>query len=87
MKCVQIRPGRSVFVSSEMAEKAAHAFAEASFTRAEVEQMGSLEPKRMPTVLLGGNVRRSALHVRATNSNGAAHQGDHQLRDRKGIEE
>lgn len=87
MKRVQIRPGRSVSVSPEMAEKAAHAFAKASFTRAEVEQMATLEPKRMPTVLLGANVRPSALHVRATNSNGAAHQGHHQQRDRKGIKE
>lgn len=55
MKRVQLRPGRTVFVSSTLAEQGARAFAEAAFTRAEVEQMAALEPKHLPSVLVGAS--------------------------------
>ncbi len=52
MKRILVRPGKSVVVSAEVAEKAARSLRKFAFTREEVERMAATEPRGM-TVYAG----------------------------------
>lgn len=52
MKRILVRPGKSVVISTEVAEKVARSFRKFAFTREEVERMAATEPRGM-TVYAG----------------------------------
>ncbi|HQC95016.1 MAG TPA: hypothetical protein PK306_04845 [Aquabacterium sp.] len=53
MKRVRVSPGKFVVVSQGMADKAARVFASGAFTRDQVREMASAEPKGASGVFLG----------------------------------
>lgn len=53
MKRVRVAPGKFVVVSQGMADKAARVFASGAFTRDQVREMATAEPKSASGVFLG----------------------------------
>lgn len=53
MKRVRVAPGKFVVVSQGMADKAARVFASGAFTRDQVREMATAEPKGASGVFLG----------------------------------
>ena len=47
MKRIKVRPGKFIFVSAEVVEKAARAAAAVSYTREEAERIAAAEPRGM----------------------------------------
>lgn len=47
MKRIKVRPGKFIFVSAEVVEKAAQAAAAVSYTREEAERIAAAEPRGM----------------------------------------
>jgi hypothetical protein len=53
MKRVRVSPGKFVFVSQAIVDKAARVFASGAFTREQVLELAAAEPKRANGVMLG----------------------------------
>lgn len=60
MKRVRVSPGKFVVVSQGMADKAARVFASGAFTRDQVREMASAEPKGASGVFLGKSTAKRA---------------------------
>jgi len=68
MKRIRIRPGKVVYVSDEIAKKAADALRRVSLTKEEVQDIVRTEPRKMPLVMVGARLRKLSLRRPASTA-------------------